>query len=363
MKKVVLSGYYGFNNIGDEAVLAAIIQALQREIPQVEISVLSHDPPNTEKLYGVQGVNRWRLKEIVSAIKRTDIFISGGGSLLQDVTGSKSIIYYLALILLAEIFRKPVLIYAQGIGPVKRSWARRFMALVLNRVTMITVRDELSGKDLAAMGVEKPPILVTVDPVLGLSGFPKSPSRKDEINKQEMTVGISLRSWPGLDLGEVAILADYLVNQGFKVIFLPFHFPEDVTTCQKARDLMTGKSDLIQENLTVHEMIKALSRIDLVIGMRLHALIMAAAQGIPFVAISYDPKVERFTKQMGQRLACSVADLKGRNLIEAVEQTIENYSLIKKELLAQGQAYQSLAYRPAVEAAKILNKDTEIHEK
>ncbi|SMB88453.1 Polysaccharide pyruvyl transferase [Desulfonispora thiosulfatigenes DSM 11270] len=89
MKKVILSGYYGFNNAGDEAVLYSIIAALRGLDENLEITVLSNNPEHTIKAYQVKAINRWKVKEIYPAIKEADLVISGGGSLLQDVTSKK----------------------------------------------------------------------------------------------------------------------------------------------------------------------------------------------------------------------------------------------------------------------------------
>ncbi|MGI6685692.1 MAG: polysaccharide pyruvyl transferase CsaB [Bacillota bacterium] len=358
MKKVILSGYYGFNNIGDEAVLASIIQALQREIPEVQVTVLSNDPSKTEKQYGVKAVNRWSLPQIIPVLKGCDLFISGGGSLLQDVTGPKSIIYYLALIRLARFFRKPVMIYAQGIGPINRPWARNLVGRVLNKVNLITLRDEDSRADLASMGVTRPPIMVTADPVLGWENqnervIPENLKNLDW--DQGKFVGISLRHWPGLNPGELAELGDYLVKEGFQPIFLPFHFPGDISVCREVAKLMKEESYLIKDNLSALEMMDIIGKMDLVIGMRLHALIMSGAQGVPFVAISYDPKVERFTKQMGQTAACSVENMSCKDLKKIVEQNLENYSLIKEKLLEKGATYRKDAQETAKWAAKLMD--------
>ncbi len=167
MKNIVLSGYYGFNNTGDEAVLASMIQTLRQEMSHIDLTVLSHNPEQTERRYEVQAVNRWRLGRIIPAIRACDLFISGGGSLLQDVTGAKSILYYLALIQLARWLKKPVMIYAQGIGPVNRIWARKLMSKILNKVNFISVRDQVSADDLKRWGISRPRIIVTADPVMG----------------------------------------------------------------------------------------------------------------------------------------------------------------------------------------------------
>ena len=105
MNKVVLSGYYGFNNAGDEAVLQAIINSLKKADQDLDITVLSNNPEHTTKAYGVKAVNRWKLNEIAGAIKESDLLISGGGSLLQDVTSKNGILYYLGIIGLARIHK------------------------------------------------------------------------------------------------------------------------------------------------------------------------------------------------------------------------------------------------------------------
>ncbi len=118
--RLVLSGYYGFYNVGDEAILQSIIQALHEEDPTLELVVLSNDPDYTRKMYGVEAVNRWDIRAIYKEIKRSNGLISGGGSLLQDKTSIKSILYYTGIMRIARFLKKPYYIYAQGIGPITK---------------------------------------------------------------------------------------------------------------------------------------------------------------------------------------------------------------------------------------------------
>lgn len=111
---VILSGYYGFDNAGDEAILHSIIAALRRENPALEITVLSNHPHQTEKAFQVKSVNRHRFAEINQVMRKADGLISGGGSLFQDVTSSRSLLYYAGVIQLARFHKIPVCIYAQG---------------------------------------------------------------------------------------------------------------------------------------------------------------------------------------------------------------------------------------------------------
>src|SRR5665648_329831 len=119
--KIMISGYYGFNNTGDEAILKSMVGAFKKKIPQIKITVLSRSPLQTSQTYQVKAINRLHLIDIMLCLRDTDLFISGGGGLLQDSTGKGwSILYYLGLILVAKIVKVPVMIYAQGIGPVNK---------------------------------------------------------------------------------------------------------------------------------------------------------------------------------------------------------------------------------------------------
>ena len=142
--RIVLSGYYGFDNVGDEAILFAIIQSLKEYHPGVNLTVLSNNPEKTAASYKVNAVNRWNINEVRKALKESDCLISGGGSLLQDETGMKSISYYSGVMKIAQFLKKPVFIYAQGMGPVKSKINRQIMKHVLQRSEMITVRDKHS---------------------------------------------------------------------------------------------------------------------------------------------------------------------------------------------------------------------------
>lgn len=168
MTKVCISGYYGFDNAGDEAILLAMIQGLQKEFPDIEISVLSNAPEKTEAEYGVKAYDRWKWMQINKAIMEADILISGGGGLLQDVTGRKSIMYYTHVMKMALHRKRPVFIFSQGVGPVNDNWSRNHAAKVLRKAARITVRDEDSAALLHRWGLRRGRIHVTADPVLTL---------------------------------------------------------------------------------------------------------------------------------------------------------------------------------------------------
>jgi hypothetical protein len=183
--RLIISGYYGFHNSGDEAVLQSILLALKSESVKqgitIEPIVLSIDPAWTSQTYGVQAVHRMKLREVLQAIRQSDGLISGGGSLLQDATGRMSIPYYLGIIKLAQWFGKPTFIYAQGIGPVNRTIFNPFIRSIFRKCRYISVRDEESAGLLERIGISRETIEVVPDPVMGL------PLQKDNELHRERT--------------------------------------------------------------------------------------------------------------------------------------------------------------------------------
>ncbi len=363
MSRVVISGYYGFNNTGDENILYAIIGELQKEVPGVEITVLSHDPQGTAARYGVKAVNRWNPATVLEALLPADLFISGGGSLLQDVSSRISPLYYLSVILLARLLRKEVLIYAQGIGPLRKGSTRRMTAFVFNRLRHITVRDEESRQELLSLGVGQE-IAVAADPVLGLYGgdfeavIGKRILERNGVQDGEgkKTIGVFIRSWrDNAFLPALAEAGDCLVKQGCRVVFVPLHYPHDMGIAQEAVKLMRQEAFCLQEGCFPWEVLSLMKNFDVAVGMRLHALINGAVAGIPVVGISYDPKVERFLGQIGQQ-ALSADGLDAADLTAVVNEALVSGRETMEELQDRLTDLAEKAVLPAKAAAEILRK-------
>ncbi|CEP66303.1 Polysaccharide pyruvyl transferase, CsaB [Moorella glycerini] len=328
MARVVISGYYGFQNAGDEAVLYSMVQALRSFVPGLEITVLSHCPEQTAACLNVNAVNRWRLTEVAGAIRQADLVLSGGGSLFQDVTGPESLLYYLGVVVLARLLRKPVLVYAQGLGPLKRSWSRWLAGRVLNKVQLITLRDSESRQLLEEIGVRRPPVYVTADPVLGLEpeklDLRSGQEKWQELGLTGQVAGIAVRSWPGAGncWPALARVADDLVAGGWQVLFLPFHFPADVDACRQVARLMHQPAAVLRENLDLATIMGLMGQLQFLIGMRLHALILAAVMGVPFLALPYDPKVGAFARLVEQPAVGSLAGVTCQSLTAAVQEAL-----------------------------------------
>lgn len=309
-KKIVISGYYGFRNSGDEAVLQSILIALQKQSQALGISiepiVLSIDPEWTSATYGVKSVHRMKLVEVRQAIYESAGLISGGGSLLQDVTGNKSIPYYLGIIKLAQWMGRPTFIYAQGIGPVNRKLFHPLIKSMFRKCTYITVRDEQSRELLLSMGLEQKKIEVVPDPVMGLS-LPEdtdATTQSSELSNSLPVIGISVRFWEQ-DRRELEALAQGLIKANREVPlhlrFLPFHTPSDNEASRYVMDKLKGsiiehggQISICEDAIHPQHMLREVGQCDVLIGMRLHSLIYAAGRRVPLIGISYDPKIDHF---------------------------------------------------------------------
>lgn len=304
--RYLLSGYYGFGNPGDEAILASVVHALKRVDSEADCTVLSADPEVTQAVHGVAAVPRARPGAVIRALRRCDLLISGGGSLLQDVTSRRSLYYYLAVLALARACRRPFMIYGQGIGPIREPQARQLTARVLRHAAAITLRDQPSADELRRMFQEAKvhrhaPIQVVTDPVYALPTPPKAPASTASV------VAVCLRDWPGLDqtLPAVAGALETLIQAGWRVLFVPFHEPEDRAVANRCLQLLRPES---RPAATVAPpapptdpyrwVWEQVAGARACLAMRLHAAIFATLAGVPVVGLAYDPKVQACLEQL-----------------------------------------------------------------
>ena len=307
--RIVISGYYGSNNAGDEAMLAAMIEIFVKLSAQVNITVISANPSETIERHEVDAVKNTDLCGIVRAIRRADLLISGGGSLLQNVTSERSLYYYMGVIILARLMGKPVMLYAQGIGPVFGSTARFLLKIVGNGTNLITVRDHGSLDELSEIGISRPPIFATADPVLAIEPVTKDLGRKIlsavmPLDSSKPLLGVAVRQWDGYShYKEVFAEALRRVADALSatVVFIPMQFPQDIAAAETmAKDL---SAVVLREKYSTRELMSLIGSMDLMVSIRLHALIFAAVMNVPMVGVSYDPKVDRFLESIGQRVA------------------------------------------------------------
>jgi polysaccharide pyruvyl transferase CsaB len=357
-KRVVISGYYGFGNTGDEAVLAGILTAFQQLAIDAEVTVLSANPQYTLSQHcGVKSINRYHIINLMRAIRRCDLLISGGGSLLQDATSVRSLQYYLFVLRLARLFGRKSMIYAQGVGPLLRESSKKAVAKELNAVSAITVRDEDSKSLLESMGV-RVPVKLVADPSFLVP--PDLEAADEVLAKHGLTgkefIAVSVRPWNGHSrwLTEVRQgLRRAAEEIGVQLVAVPMQESEDLELCS---DL---DADVVLHGIPGVRAVKGvIARSSLVIGMRLHSLIFAASEGVPFVPISYDPKVSSFAAMVLPR-ACverdgrelflegfDVESLTAQKLAEAVILVWNRRAELANELLEKIPSLRELALEP-----------------
>lgn len=338
MSKILISGYYGFHNAGDDAVLHGIITSLHKKEPSLHLGVLSNQPEKTEKLFRVRAYDRWNLSEVVKTIKKYDLLLMGGGSLLQDTTSPRSVLYYLGIVTVAKLFRKPVVFYAQGVGPINRRLSKRLIKAVVNKVDVITVRDFESGEDLKRFGV-KAPIIVTADPAVTIEREQVDLTFGANVLKErnidgEKTLAISVRSWKREQnyLQQLAVVADHYAEAGWDILFLPMQYSEDVVACEQIMTRMKNRAHLIEQQLNFKEIISVIGNVRFMLGMRLHSIILAAVMNVPFVAISYDPKIERFVERLNMYSAGHITNLNIEKLLEYIDDTLQREDEVKESI-------------------------------
>ena len=305
---VVICGAYGRGNAGDDAILEAILQEMRSLDPDMPMTVLSKDPKSTRLTYRVQAVHRANFPAWHRAMHHAKLYINGGGSLIQDVTSRRSLWYYLHNIQTAKRCGCKVQMYGCGIGPVIRESHRKMAARVLNaNVDAITLREPDSLDELRAMGVDKPEILLTADPALTLRQAPE-----DQTDSVLLRAGIpphgryicfALRRWKGFE--EKAPLfskaAEYAYRTyGLTPVFAAVEKHLDPGANQMAARGLSVPHYFLNDAGSAGTIIGALSRMEIVVSMRLHALIFAAGQGIPLAGVVYDPKVSAFLRYIGQ---------------------------------------------------------------
>ncbi|WP_240419828.1 polysaccharide pyruvyl transferase CsaB [Paenibacillus periandrae] len=373
-KKIVISGYYGFDNSGDEAVLQSILLALEEQGRQQGIRfipvVLSADPAKTSQTYGVEAVHRMRPGAMFRAIRRADGLISGGGSLLQDATGAKTIPYYLGVLKLAQWLGKPTFIYSQGIGPVYRGMFFGWIRSVFNRCRLISVRDAESKQLLLNMKVTSE-IIVVPDPVMGMPRSDGEQGQIEPLSTDKPVIGISVRYW-NQDRSELKALAEavstILKQTDAHIRFLPFHLPSDEEASNVIKAQLSSQYDdrISISHGAVHpqQMLAEVGRCDLLIGMRLHSLIYAASQQIPMLGISYDPKIDQFLNRLDMHAVAhttSIHNETGGSIAAEAVKLLEQRSKWQSDKQLLIERLKQEAQTPAEQIALFFTKGRDHH--
>lgn len=336
--RFVISGYYGFNNSGDDALLLSIVNSIKETDDKAEITVLSNSPKDTARIFGVKAVNRYNIFSMLYRIKRCDILISGGGTLIQDATSTKSLLYYLFVIKLAKFFNRKVMLYANGIGPLNSFKNIEKTKKVLNEVDLITLRDENSQKELEQIGVVNPTVKLTADPAFLLEADEKGFEilQNYGVPADLPLMCVSVRGWKNNPKNFEEIMAqfcDYAYERyGLFTILLPMQHNVDFEIATNVKNKMKNRAVVVGTNYPVSSVLSIMHKMTVCVGMRLHTLIYAANSLVPTVGIVYDPKISGFIEYMGGDRLINVEDISCEKLSELLDGVCADYETVRSHL-------------------------------
>ncbi len=336
--EIIISGYYGFLNLGDDALLRSLIASLRREKPDVRITVLCAKPSKMRSFYGTRCINRYNLPAIIREMRHASILINGGGNLIQDGTSKKSLLYYTGIMRLARQMGLKTVLYANGIGPLYNDISRKRAKIAIERCDLISLRDPESLELIRELGCESAAMSarISADPAfVGLESDKKWAEfilKREGLSADGKYFMVSVRSGNTLsddktnyDQRVVANLSSAINSiidkYGFTPIFVPFQSKVDDDITAKLSKLC--KRGITLSGLSATELCGVIDVCEFALSMRLHLLIFAASRTVPMIGVSYDKKVDSFMKYVGSDATCDVRYFEPDDVIKAVDKIIE----------------------------------------
>jgi polysaccharide pyruvyl transferase CsaB len=367
--RIGLIGWYGHNNIGDDALMCVIYEFLSQHISQGEVFVIADNPQKTREKFGYESIKsfpisikrlikeRKQLRDIITEWKKLDFVVLGGGGFFADDVSVRNVIKWSAYILVARLLGIRVNAYCLGVGPIKYEFSRFLTRLSFGMIGCISVRDEESCRWLVSAGVKKR-IVLSADPVLNFKSFSSDgrnilttsgiPTYKPNVIIAIPPFFHNPDRWPGQEnkwmeyCQSWADTVDEIVSLGSIPIFLPMqHCPSeyyifsDADLAKKIIKLAKNGASAytIERLLTPAEVFTVLSGADIVLGMRLHAIILAVSSGTPVAGAIYHHKVGELVRNLGiSKYFIDVCDITPQNMISLVRMAWREKNEIRETL-------------------------------
>ncbi|MFQ5924230.1 MAG: polysaccharide pyruvyl transferase family protein, partial [Anaerolineales bacterium] len=345
---IVIAGYFGYGNLGDEAILTGMLEDLKDTLPQAECVVVSGDPAQTTKSHGKQAVGWDDLPSIIEAVRNSDLLIVGGGGLFHDYwpidsheflsSATNGLASYLSLPLLSAMLRKPSMAYSVGVGPLRSASARNYVRFAFDSFSAIAVRDDESAALLRSLRANLPsgadPV-VTADPAFLLKAVPIDDARavlsEAGVDLRRPVCGVNLRHWDfGVDPArwesEVAQALDRWAEQhDGQIVFVPLQqairtpYEDDRLVCERVQAAMRSESRMLgwQREPELAAAVFAVCTVNLT--MRMHGALFSLLGGVPAVGLSYDNKVANLFKRANlASFSFSIETLNALEICEAL---------------------------------------------
>jgi len=389
MKRILICGYFGYGSLGDEAILSGMKNSLLQKHPDSRIVILSYYPDVVKKMHnlpavyefptGIRTLILWiflgRFWHTIKEMVKADLFIFGGGGFVSDWHWP-NIPGWLIKAIYAKIFFLPVMSYGLGVGPINTRSGKFLTKIVFNRFSLITVRDEESKRCLEVAGVKRK-IVTVMDPAILIE-----PDRKAELkdgsgkailklSEKKYKIGLapaamffSEKFWPGQSeryfqlIQNFAAIGDFIYEKLNAEVFLLQISPNvDVDICQKIQQGMKNQSHLLFPGYSHLEIAGVVAKLDMIVGMRFHSIVLSAASGIPFVAIIYHYKTRCFLQQIGQLHRAAPLKFNPEDLSRLIIETWDTREEMKKELIKVLPTLKEEACIPSVLASRFLKRN------
>ena len=358
-RRVALSGYYGFNNFGDEAILESLCRSIHGIDPKIEVVVLSKNPAFTEANHDCRAVQRFSPFAVWRALRRCELLVSGGGSLLQDNTSTRSLLYYLSVIWLAHRMGKKTMLYANGVGPLWKTGNRRRVRKIVELVDSVVLRDPDSVALLRDIGVTRQDLIESADPVYTMPEPSHTAAQKELsiIGVEGPFVTVAVRPVSGAPdyIDRFAALCDGIYERyGFKIILIPMQPKLDEPVCWDVKEAMRSPATVLTGSYTPLDVMGIIGEGRLALAMRLHALIFAACTCTPTLGFDYDPKVKSCAQMLRLPLVESIADMDVEKVLQAVDVMVAHREELVDSLRDNVERVRRMASRANEELRRLL---------
>ena len=288
----LLFGYYGYSNLGDDALLRASIERAEKEFGG-GIAALTKAPKKTSDIFLIPCFSRLSPFSLFYRILRCERIIFGGGTLFQDLTSRRSLLFYIFVLRLALLFKKDVILYANGIGSIKSEPLSRLLFSSLSRCSRLGVRDSFSlsllRENLAPSAIKN----IKFEKDLALILPPSNPSRADFLLRSAFNAPphdffiVCPRAISRFSKFELSLSIRTEIKKGKTPLFIPCS-PDDLFI---SLDLLSKFGGAILQDLSFSDLLAIIPRASLVISMRFHPLLAAYHLSTPFSSIGNDPKL------------------------------------------------------------------------
>ena len=313
--KLLLAGYIGAGNHGDDAMMYGF--ASYAEMHGFSISLLSGSPDATQRDFNIPSYDRRNSGQIQRAIEECDALVFPGGSIFQDATSTRSVFYYASLVKKAKQAGKKVLLLGQGVGPLTSFLGKRSALGAFQSADVVSVRDPGSVQTLQSLGF-KGKIHVTADSAF-LMPKPVIANDAEGFAVGGMTsVGIAARPL-GKSVDVVSLMGDFcrlLYQSGKMPVLIAMDRNEDLPLNLEISKQQGGRIPDIHKSMTPMQVQARIARMDCVVAMRLHAGILATTVDVPPLMISYDPKVQAYSRILDIGSAVALEGLTAQRLFD-----------------------------------------------